>query len=47
LARGEEHMALGEEAASRRSRDAQWRVACAHLSVTRPHVQSRDYVPSP
>ena len=47
LARRKEHVALGEEAASRRLRNAQWRVACAHLSVTRLRVQSFDCVPSP
>jgi hypothetical protein len=38
-------VALGKEAACRRPRDAQWRVTCTHLSVTRPRVQSRDFVP--
>ena len=47
LARREEHMALGEKAACRRPRDAQWRVARTHLSVTRPRVPARDCVPSP
>jgi hypothetical protein len=47
LSRREEHVALGKEAASRRPRDAQWRVACAHLSATRPRVQLFDYEPSP
>jgi hypothetical protein len=40
-------VALGEEAASRRPRDAQWRVARTHLSATRPRVQWFDYEPSP
>ena len=47
LARREEHVALGEEAACRRPRDAQWRVARTHLSVTRPRAPALDYVPSP
>jgi hypothetical protein len=45
LSRWKKHMALGEEAAGRRPRDAQGRVAWNHLSVTRPRVRSRDCVP--
>jgi hypothetical protein len=47
LARWKEHMALGKEAAGRRFRDAQWRVARAHFSVTRLRVQLFDCVLSP
>ena len=45
LPRREEHVALGEEAASRRLRDAQRRVALDHLSVTRLRVRWRDFAP--
>ena len=45
LARRKEHVALGEEAAGRRLRDAQRRVAWVHLSVTRLRVQWRDFAP--
>jgi hypothetical protein len=45
LSRRQEQVALGEKAACRRPRDAQWRVARAHLSGTRLRVQSFDCVP--